>query len=126
LGCRWTRPRQEVLEVFRQNPKPITVQDAFDKLGGRRTDLASVYRTVNLFVKHGVAVAVDTVGDSRRYELSDAYREHHHHVICQVCGRVEDIVNCALAKLEEQVSKLTHFKILHHDLKFVGLCGECR
>jgi Fur family ferric uptake transcriptional regulator len=126
LGFRWTRPRQEVIDVFSRNEKPITIQEIFSKLGERQTDLASVYRSVKLFLKHGVVVSVDSVAEGRRYELSDLYREHHHHLICQACGDIRDIHVCDIEKIERGIAKETGYRILHHDLKFVGLCSSCR
>ncbi len=126
LGFRWTRPRQEVIDVFSRNSKPLTIQEVFGMLGTGGTDLASVYRSVNLFLKSGVIVAVDSVAEGRRYELSDLYRRHHHHVICQVCGDIRDIEHCGLGRLESLIAKQTGYKIIHHDLKFVGLCRTCR
>ena len=125
LGCRWTRPRHEVLEVFQRNPAPLTGQSIFLKLTRRKTDLASVYRTIHLFVKHKILVPVDAVADGKRYELSDRYREHHHHLICQSCGEVEDIRSCTLTRIEAGLARRTGYRILHHDLKFVGLCRSC-
>lgn len=126
VGYRWTRPRQQVLDAFQNNPKPMTIQEAFAKIGGKHLDLASVYRTVHLFLKHGVVVAVDTVAVGRRFELSDDYRDHHHHLMCQVCGRVEDLQDCSLGSLEVRIARMTRYKITHHDLKFVGLCADCQ
>jgi Fur family ferric uptake transcriptional regulator len=126
LGFRWTRPRQQVIEIFSRHDQPFTIQDVFGKLGGKKTDLVSVYRSVNLFLKHGVLVTVDSVAEGKRYELSDEYRSHHHHVICQACGEVKDIHDCGLEKLEAGIAKETGFKILRHDLKFMGLCRRCR
>lgn len=126
LGFRWTRPRQGVVDVLGRHPQPLTIHDIHQKLARTGTDLASVYRTVNLLVKHGVAVAVDSVAAGRRYELSDRHREHHHHVVCQRCGTVKDIRDCGLSRIQEAIARSTGFKILHHDLKFIGVCSGCR
>ena len=88
---KWTRPRQLVLDVFLKHRTPLQVADIHRKISSREVDLASVYRAVNLFLKSGILMSVAGVSESKRYELSDAHRKHHHHLICQACGKAEDL-----------------------------------
>lgn len=124
-GFRWTGPRERVLKVFFNFSHPMTPAEVFHKAGETQMDLASVYRTIELFRQEGVLVFVDVISEGKRYELSDKYREHHHHLICQKCGQVEDFEDCFMHELEEKLSKKSKFKIQSHDLKFFGLCGAC-
>lgn len=123
-GFRWTKPRQQVLEVFINNHVPLTVAEVHSRLGGG-ADVASVYRTITLFCKEEVLSFIDTVNESRRYELSDKYREHHHHLICQACGQIEDFEECFIENIEKQIFKKMKFQVTNHDLKFFGRCSKC-
>ena len=58
-----------------------------------------------------------------RYELSNC--EHHHHLVCEKCGDIEDVALCEEAILKE-VKKQSHFKIDSHTLEFFGLCEKCQ
>lgn len=124
-GFRWTKPRQRVLEIFTENHLPLTVAEVYSKLGGLEADMASVYRTIKLFCEHGVLSFVDTVNEGRRYELSDDYREHHHHLICQTCGQIEDFEDCFIGEIEKDIFNKMKFKVMNHDLKFFGRCRKC-
>lgn len=123
-GFRWTKPRQQVLEVFIKSRLPLTVADVHSRIGGG-ADMASVYRTITLFCQEGVLSFIDTVHEGRRYELSDKYREHHHHLICDACGQIEDFEECFIEDVEKQILKKMNFQVTNHDLKFFGRCSKC-
>ncbi|MDI6870687.1 MAG: Fur family transcriptional regulator [Bacillota bacterium] len=88
--------------------------------------LATVYRTLELLTELRVLQAVD-LGDGRaRYELAGEDRHSHHHLLCLSCGRVEEVRDDLLERLEQSVEAEHGFAILDHQVKFVGLCRECR
>jgi Fe2+ or Zn2+ uptake regulation protein len=57
------------------------------------------------------------------YELVRS-NDHHHHVVCRRCGRVEELENISEKFVNEVVAQ-TKFKIEDHNLEFFGLCKEC-
>jgi Fur family ferric uptake transcriptional regulator len=67
-----------------------------------------------------------------RYELVKKDVHHHHHLICEKCGRVIDYDDFMdeernlVKKIEEVLSKKHNFKIKTHNLQFYGLCKECQ
>ena len=124
-GCRWTVPRREVISVFMRYPLPLTVAEVYRRLHDRQINLVSVYRAIHLFCRLGILTAVDQVDEGRRYELSDGYLAHHHHLICEACGAIQDFEGCFLAEFERQVSRATQFRITRHELRFFGLCQAC-
>lgn len=125
-GYRATLPRVGVLRVFCQNPLPLRVEEVHQRLGRAGVNLASVYRSVNLF--HQLRVLRRLKFDEKfyRYELTDRYRDHHHHLICSTCGRVEDVFQCDLSAHERRIKKERGFHVATHHLEFYGLCQECR
>ena len=52
---------------------------------------SSVYRNLAVLEHAGVVRRVITEGEFARYELAEDLTEHHHHLICSTCGRVEDV-----------------------------------
>lgn len=123
-GGRWTSSRASLIAAFFSHARPLTVREAH-RLSGGGSDRVSAYRTVRMLQKLGVLVAVDVTVDGERYELSDAHREHHHHLICSDCGSVEDFKDCFAEQLRKKLVRRTRFKIAHHDFKFYGQCAEC-
>ena len=124
-GLRWTKPRQNVLDVFGRERHPLTIAEAHRRLDKKQTHLASVYRAVETLCDLGILTKVDQVDEGQRYELSDQYREHHHHLICQSCGRVEDFIGCFAREMEKRIKKLKHFRVIKHDMRFLGICRGC-
>ncbi len=125
-GHSQTKPRRQILEAFLDNDKPLTPSAVRKQLPDRNINLASVYRTIELFCRLGVLAEVDHVQEGHRYELSDEYRGHHHHLVCNSCGKTEDFEDCELEGLEKLIRRRFHFEITRHDLRFIGLCQRCQ
>jgi Fur family ferric uptake transcriptional regulator len=118
-------PRTQVLDVFARHLEPLTVAEVHARLQDSRINLASVYRAIHFFGKIGVLIAADHVAGGRRFELSDEHRPHHHHLICDSCGKVEDFEECALGPIERRIRRQTAFRVRRHELQFYGVCGAC-
>ncbi len=135
-GERLTNPRRAVVDVLAASRVPLTVAEIHAQLSGPRPHLASVYRTVHLLVRMRLARPTDSVrpGDaargSRRYELAEQFTGHHHHLICQGCGRIEDLEGCVLAdaaltQLTRYARRARHFQVSEHEVRLFGLCQRC-
>ncbi len=93
---------------------------ARDRLG--EADYSTVFRAVTAMEQEGLLARVE-VGDGKaRYELRD---DHHEHVRCDVCGRVDEVPGCSLANVEAAVRRSTGFSITSHQLVFTGVCPDC-
>jgi Fur family ferric uptake transcriptional regulator len=51
---------------------------------------------------------------------------HHHHIVCEDCGRVSHLEMCLPAGLTGRVEGASGFRVTGHHLEFQGLCSECR
>ena len=61
------------------------------------------------------------------FERFDARTEPHDHLICRVCGRVEDIPGLTLPEdLDRTAAARTGAAIEEHALVFYGRCAACR
>ena len=119
-----------MLDVLAGSPLPLTVSEIHERVGVKRTNVVSVYRTVNLLAGIGLLRATDSVRGGRRYELDEQFTGHHHHLICQVCGRIEDLRGCliddrALTRLKGRARHQRRFRVTNHELHLFGLCQEC-
>jgi len=123
-GYRLTKPRQEVLKAL--TSFPMSVQEIYATLQQNHIsiDLASVYRTLELFVKMGIVYAIDLGEDKKRYELVQP-QNHHHHIVCNSCGVIED-VKFNETSLDKEIFRKSQFKVDHHHLEFFGLCANCQ
>ena len=122
-GHAWTRPRSAVLHALVSTPVPLKVEEIHERLSqwasGRDINPSSVYRTVHLLQALGVVRRVQFGDGAGRYELAEGFRDHHHHFICEGCGRIEDVPRCPL----EGADLGGHVR--SHHLELFGLCREC-
>ncbi len=84
--------------------------------------LATIYKNINAMVEKLFVQEVKLPHQKSKYEL---VKEKHAHVICGVCGKVEDISVNADTMVDE-VSRISHYKIERDDLVFSGICPECQ
>ncbi|MEO8744097.1 MAG: transcriptional repressor [Candidatus Dormiibacterota bacterium] len=85
-------------------------------------DYSSVFRAVGLLEKQGVLDRID-LGDGRaRFEVRE---DHHEHIRCEGCGRIDEVPGCVLEDASAQVQSLTGFKVTNHRIVFGGLCADC-
>ena len=87
--------------------------------------LVTIYRTLEVLAELGFICEVHAGGSCRSY-LVRRPAEHHHHLICQDCGKVVDFTYCRLEEMERKLSRETNFTISGHLLEFLGQCRECR
>lgn len=130
-GYRLTGPRRAVLDVLAGSAVPLTVGEIHARLGRGRANIVSVYRAINLLVKLGLVRATDSGRAGLRYELTEQFTGHHHHLICQRCGRIEDLDGCLLpddelVRVNRRVWHLREFRVTEHELRLLGLCRSCQ
>lgn len=127
-GFRITRIRKAMIEVFLKNDLPFSAMDMMSALRAMKVPFnkTTVYREIAFLKENGIIKDLQFINErTKRYELVSG--DHHHHLICLKCKKVEDIV---LEKdLEEQEKKIYEskgFKVLNHSLEFMGICQICR
>lgn len=123
IGIRYTKPRKLVFEALEHLSKPVSANEINDYLKNR-IDLASVYRTLSLLVKSEMVNVILFGEGKKRYELKNK-NEHHHHLVCEKCGDVED-VEMKESSLLKSVEERSKFVIKKHNLEFFGLCLDCQ
>ena len=87
-GHRSGGARGEVLELLGRQSCCLSAQEIHDRLraGGRSVGLASVYRALDALGQLGLVHRID-VGGTACFEPADPSGEHHHHAICDRCGK---------------------------------------
>ena len=129
-GFRLTGPRRAVVDALVDRAAPMSVAEIHARLAGQRVNLVSVYRAVNLLCGLGLMRVADTSKGTQRFELAEQFTGHHHHLVCQDCGSVEDLDGCllddqVLAAIGQRVRRSRRFRLTGHDLKLFGLCRHC-
>lgn len=120
---RVTTPRLEILSILKENHNPLTISEIHKKIKNKKIDLATVYRTINLFAEQNIVNEIDFKDEFKRYELIYD-RHHHHHIVCKKCKVVENVETCVLEELEKFLNKKGYTEI-SHSLEFFGVCKKC-
>ena len=117
-----TKPRVDVLRVLVKSAKPMSAEDVFSALKG--VNKVTVYRNLNALCQHGIIHQVDLRKPSTYFEYPG---DHHHHIVCTECGRVENFTDCNIEGIMERVLKHSkYFKHLcDHSLELFGKCNVC-
>ena len=107
-----------------QSDLPLDVETVAQKLGAK-AHLSTIYRTLEKFVSVGILERIDFQEGKFRYEFM---HDHHHHAVCNSCGKVEDIVDTEtqVASVEKQLSRLSGFSVTKHILELFGICKNCQ
>ena len=126
-GHRAGGARSAVLETLDQQPCCLTAQEIFDQLrsGDRRVGIASVYRTLELLLKLNLVRRVD-IGSAACYEPAHPGGEHHHHVVCDGCGKVAAFEDRRLEDAIDRLGRRLKYKVGVHEVVLRGACPECR
>jgi Fur family ferric uptake transcriptional regulator len=127
-GYRVGAARQAVVAVLARGDCCLTVPEIFDavRADGRRIGIASVYRVLDLLTERQLVQKVG-LGDGRaRYERVELASEHHHHLICSGCGRVEPFADESLEAALRRVERHAGFAVDSHDVLLRGACDDCR
>ena len=82
--------------------------------------MVTVYRTLGLLSGLGLVRRLD-LGSGPRYELAE---DHHHHLVCEGCGKVTEFEHCPL-DLRGLSGASGDFRIRAHSLEVYGTCSEC-
>ncbi|HSL09795.1 MAG TPA: Fur family transcriptional regulator [Actinomycetota bacterium] len=127
VGQRYTAGRRRLIGALLAAEKPLPIGDL---LTASALPQSSAYRNLAVLEQAGAVRRVVTDEDFARYELAETLTEHHHHLICSACGRVEDVtIPAALeADVDRTVTRLAKrsgFATVAHRLDLIGTCGDC-
>jgi Fur family ferric uptake transcriptional regulator len=126
-GYRTGGAREAVIELLGTERCCSTAQELHDRLRarGRRVGLASVYRALELLTELGFAKRIDVGEGIARYEAAHL-DEHHHHVVCDDCGRIESFEDARLESAIAAVEDRLNYAVGMHEVVLRGACSECR
>ena len=122
-----TKQRRTVLKAFLECKNHISVEELYNTVlkTEPKIGLATVYRTLALLTKSGLALEMDFGDGQKRYESS--YRTvHHDHMVCTECGKIIEFNHPLIEKYQEEIAKENSFKITSHKLDLFGHCLDCK
>lgn len=126
-GYRAGGARTAVIELLGAEGGCCNADDLAQELrgGGRSVGTASVYRALGLLAELGLVQKVAVAGAPTRFELILPGGEHHHHAVCERCGKTESFSDEKLEAVMEEISERSPFRIESHDVTLHGTCDAC-
>ncbi len=124
-----TTQRKIVVDIILSNEdKHFNCDEIYDEI--RKIDsnigLATIYRTLKLFVELDILTELNFGDGSIRYDIKCLDSGHnHHHLICTKCGKIIEVKDDSLEDLEREIEKIYGFQVENHKCKFTGICKEC-
>jgi Fur family ferric uptake transcriptional regulator len=125
-GLRPTRQRLAILHAVAGERRPVTAQELYSRLrvGRRSPGLATIYRTLRSLSEAGVLRTFPAGEGELAYLLCEP--GHHHHLICEGCGRVVEIPSCEVEEWAGGVARRRGFVATRHQADIFGLCAACQ
>ena len=124
-GLKATLPRLKILEIFQTSQqRHMTAEDVFRVLLIDRSDigLATVYRVLTQFVQAGILSRSQFESGKGVYELNEG--QHHDHMVCLDCGKVEEFYDAEIEKRQHAIAKAKGFAIADHALSLYVHCTK--
>lgn len=125
-GLKITMPRLKVLQILeRSKQHHMSAEDVYKALldMGEDVGLATVYRVLTQFEAAGLIRRLNFEGGHSVFELS--HGEHHDHLVCIQCGRVEEFVDEIIENRQRLIADQANFKMTGHALNIYGTCPTC-
>lgn len=126
-GLKLTRQRDLIASEFLEIGEHITAEELYREISKKYSDIGftTVYRTLKLLNKSGLAAERVFADNLTRYEPLSA-EDHHDHLICMKCGSITEFQDLKIERLQERVAEEFGFLAASHKMELYGYCKKCR
>jgi len=120
-----TWQKTAVLEQLSNTDEFVSAQELHQKISqsSKKLGLTTVYRALTEMVEQGMADSLSISDGEMRYRICTP--EHHHHLICRVCGKTVEFDMPGFEELALEVAKAHGFTELSHEIELFGVCKDC-
>lgn len=125
-GLKITLPRIKILQIMENaDPHHLSAEDVYKALleAGHDVAFATVYRVLTQFEEAQLIKRHYFEGGHSVFELEK--NEHHDHLVCIKCNRVEEFVDEVIEMRQIEIAKKAKFKVTDHSLTVYGICVKC-
>jgi Fur family transcriptional regulator, ferric uptake regulator len=127
-GHRAGAARLAVVDLLARQECCLSAREIADELRGQGQEvgIASVYRALEVLDELRLVQRLDAGEGVVRYEPAHPSGRHHHHVVCDRCGRVAAFADPQLEAAIERASQRLEHLVEGHDVVLRGACPRCR
>jgi Fur family ferric uptake transcriptional regulator len=131
LDQRYTSGRRAIVGALAASERPLTVPEILAGTERGALPQSSAYRNLAVLVDASVVHRLAGNDEFARYELAEELAGHHHHLVCEQCGKVADVdtssrLEKALAEAAEVAAAENGFDVTGHRIDLLGRCDDCR
>jgi Fur family transcriptional regulator, stress-responsive regulator len=123
-GLRVTAPRVATLDWLDGHPHSTAdevAEGVRERLGSVSTQ--AIYDVLHACARTGLLRRIEPAGHPARFETRTA--DNHHHLVCRVCGRTEDVDRVVGFSPCLEPSNSTGFLVEEAEVVFWGHCPDC-
>ena len=126
-GYRSGGARRSVVELLGRQNCCLSAQEIYDRLrrARRPVGIASVYRTLDTLAEMRLVRRVDAGDGIARFEPLRPDGDHHHHLVCRDCGKVEAFTDPRLERAIDRVAGGLGYAVDEHEVVLSGACADC-
>ncbi|MEO5333575.1 MAG: ferric iron uptake transcriptional regulator [Magnetococcus sp. YQC-5] len=124
-GLKATAPRMKVLRLFVTDAgQHMSAEEVYKRLlsEGEEIGLATIYRVLTQFEHAGLLSRSHFESGKAIYELNEG--EHHDHLVCLQCGRVEEFIDPEIEKRQKEIARDRGFAVQDHALSLYVDCQK--
>jgi Fur family ferric uptake transcriptional regulator len=126
-GHRRGGARTAIIELLDEQHCALSAAEIQERLQrrGREASRASIYRVMEELEQIGLVARVEVGQGTSRYEPARGPSDHHHHIVCERCGRLEPFSDAGLERAIERVSERLAVEVSEHEIVLRGACRSC-
>ncbi len=126
-GYRTGGAREAVVRLLERQDCCLSAQEIHDRLRGakRPVGIASVYRALDTLAELRLVKRVDAGDGIARYEPLRPDGDHHHHLVCRDCGKVEAFSDPSLEQAIDRAAGSSGYTVDEHEIVLTGACSAC-
>ena len=126
-GLRYTNQRQAVWDEIKSNEDHRDAEEIYGSLRKNNLNVsrATVYRTIDVLYKNNLIRKIE-LGDSPAKYENKVNSEHHDHIICVKCGKIEEFVDETIEARQDAIIDKMGLKMIRHIHQLFVLCNDCQ
>jgi Fur family ferric uptake transcriptional regulator len=126
-GYRRGGARRAILELLDEQSCALSAAQIEQALSRRDREVSrsSVYRVMEELEEIGLVQRVELGQGMVRYEALRGGPGHHHHLVCDLCGRLEPFTDDGLERAIRRLSTRVPLRVSEHEIVIHGACEVC-
>ena len=126
-GMRTTKQRLEIWDELSSTDAHRDIETILKSLIKKETNVsrATLYRTIDVFVKHNLLKKVSLANGKILYEHNKkSISPKHDHILCEDCGEIFEFFDHNITVLENEIAKKLNMKVTQRTHQLSGVCNS--